>query len=96
MYTCEDNTAVLYARQNWPKITFKLLLKRHLNGYNYNITRATATKFSVYMLFGERFLKNMFSVRCAVPYMRENSAPVVNSAPDNNWLNKIGVFLLLQ
>ena len=29
-------------------------------------------------------------------YMRENSAPVVNSAPDNNWLNKIGFFLLLQ
>ena len=22
--------------------------------------------------------------------------PVVNSAPDNNWLNKIGFFLLLQ
>ena len=66
--TCEDNTAVLhvYARQTWPKITFKLLLKRHLNGYNYNIIRATATKFSVYMLFGERFKKNMFSVRCAV------------------------------
>ena len=31
-----------------------------------------------------------------IPYMRENSAPVVNSAPDNNWLNKIGFFLLLQ
>ena len=37
------------------------------------------------------------SVACRnVPYMRENSAPVVNSAPDNNWLNKIGFFLLLQ
>ena len=34
-----------------------------------------------------------------VRYMRENSGPVdgvVNSAPDNNWLNKIGFVLLLQ